>query len=395
MVRLRLQQLGEWLLTKGGSVVDKDITYVGMDVHKDTIAVAYARGSGEVVGLGIFANKREVMEKVMRRLGPFDQLSCCYEAGPCGYVLYRQLTELKIRCWVVAPSKIPVKPGDRVKTDRRDARRLVSLLRSGDLEPVWVPGVEHEGLRDLTRAREAAKRDLQRHRNRVTKLLLRLGIDAPAGIKGWGKGYWRWIQALKLPTEAQSLVLGEELQLVRQAEELVKRWAVEIEQAMAKSSLRQTIAELQALRGVKVVSAATLMAELGDIRRFDSPRELMSYAGLVCTERSSGGSVHRGSLTKAGNSLVRFVVVEAAHHYRHLPKVSLELKKRQAGLSEESKRISWKAQCRLNQRFRRLGGRGVPYQKVVAALARELLGFIWAIARAVKDLPAPQAAVAA
>lgn len=373
----------------------KDITYVGLDVHKERIAVAYARGSGELVGWGVVPNKPEAVVKVMRQLGPFEQLSCCYEAGPCGYTLYRQLAELKIKCLVVAPSEIPVKPGDRVKTDRRDARKLASLLRSGDLEPVWVPDVEHEGFRDLTRAREAAKRDLQRHRNQATKLLLRLGICPPAGIKNWGRAYWVWIEALKLPTEAQGLVLGEYLRLVRQAEELVERWEREVEQAVAKSLLSKSVAELQALRGVKLISAATLMAELGDISRFDSPRELMGYAGLVCSERSTGGSIHRGRLTKAGNSLVRFVVVEAAHHYRHLPKVGLALKKRQQGLSEESKQIAWKAQCRLNRRYRQMMGRGVAYQKVVTALARELLGFVWAIARNVQGLRTERAVEAA
>lgn len=376
--------------------MSKDITYVGMDVHKDTIAVAYARGSGEPTVWGIVPNKPQAVAKVMRRLGSFEQLSCCYEAGPCGYALYRQLRELGIECRVVAPSQIPVKPGDRVKTDRRDARKLASLLRNGDLEPVWVPDVEHEGFRELTRARDAAKRDLQRHRNQATKLLLRLGVTPPFGIKRWGKAYWMWIEAVKLPTEAQTLVLGEYLRSVRQAEELVGRIEREIEQAVAKSPLSKSIAELQALRGVKLISAATLMAELGDIRRFGSPRELMSYAGLVCSERSSGGSVYRGKLTKAGNSLVRFVAVEAAHHYRHVPKVGPALKKRHEGLSEEAKEIAWKAQCRLNRRYRKMMGRGVLYQKVVTALARELLGFVWAIVRAVSSsLPAKQTGEAA
>ena len=177
--------------------MSKDITYVGLDVHKDTIAVAYARGSGEPTVWGIVPNKPQAVAKVMRRLGSFEQLSCCYEAGPCGYALYRQLRELGIECRVVAPSQIPVKPGDRVKTDRRDARKLASLLRNGDLEPVWVPDVEHEGFRELTRARDAAKRDLQRHRNQATKLLLRLGVTPSFGIKRWGKAYWMWIEAVK------------------------------------------------------------------------------------------------------------------------------------------------------------------------------------------------------
>ncbi len=367
--------------------MEKDITYVGMDVHKDTIAVSYARGDSRPQGWGVIPNKVNVVLKTLRKLGSFDRVYCCYEAGPCGYVLYRKLTEAGIRCIVVAPSLIPQKPGDRVKTDRRDAGELASLLRSGDLSPVWVPDVEHEGLRDLTRAREAARRDLQRHRNQVSKFLLRLGVYPPDGVKNWSHGYWKWIEALQLPTVAQGLVLREQLQAVRQAEELVGRLEAEIEQAIEKSPLAKTVSELQALKGVKLLTAATLVAELGEISRFQSARELMGYSGLVCSESSSAGKVRRGSLTKAGNAVVRWVVVEAAHHYRHLPKVSLDLKKRQEGCSETAKGIAWKAQGRLNRRYRRLSGRGLPTPKVVAAVARELLGFVWAIARLANGEP--------
>ncbi|MEW6049223.1 MAG: IS110 family transposase [Bacillota bacterium] len=352
-----------------------------MDVHKETIAVAYVRGGSKPEVWGLIPNKVAVVLKTLRKLGPFDRLHCCYEAGPCGYVLYRKLTEAGISCVVVAPSLIPQKPGDRVKTDRRDAGKLAGLLRSGELSPVWVPGVEHEGLRDLTRARQAARQDLQRHRNRVGKFLLRLGMYPPEGVKSWGRGYWKWLEALQLPTVAQTLVLREQLQAVRRAEELLGRLEAEIERAAREGPLAGTVRELQALRGVKLISAATLVAELGDIGRFRSARELMGYSGLVCSEASSAGRVRRGPLTKTGNATVRWVAVEAAHHYRHLPKVSLDLKRRQEGCSEAAKEIAWKAQGRLNRRYRRLAGRGLPTPKVVAAVARELLGFIWAIAR--------------
>ncbi|MFQ5344057.1 MAG: IS110 family transposase [Anaerolineae bacterium] len=369
--------------------MEDGITFVGLDVHKETIAVAVADGGSSAArSIGTIPNRPEAVLALVRRLGRARGLRACYEAGPCGYTLQRQLTRLGVDCVVVAPSLVPVRVGDRVKTDRRDAMKLAGLLRSGQLTPVWTPDEEHEALRDLVRAREVASQDLLRCRHRLSKLLLRLGVRPPAETKPWTAKHRVWLQGLRLPHASQQIVLGEYLLALDQQKERVSRLDAEIAQAVSTSAHAALIAALQAMRGVGPVTAATLVAELGDIRRFRTPRELMAYAGLVPSEHSSGGSQWRGRITRTGNAHVRRVMVEAAWHYRHTPSVFGALRSRQSGQPETVKAIAWKAQSRLHRRYRRMVGRGKLKQQVVVAIAREMLGFVWAIAQAAAD-PGP------
>jgi len=355
--------------------------FVALDVHKETITVSVAKmGWGDPEDHGTIRNTPEAMRKLVRRLGPPEQLVFCYEAGPCGYGLYRQLTGLGATCMVVAPSLVPRKPGERIKTDRRDARKLARLLRAGELTPVWVPDEDHEALRDLVRAREDAKEDRQRKRHQLGKFLLRLGVHPPAGVSAWTVKHRKWLDHLQLERLAQQIVLREYIYALDEAGARLKRLEQQLETLAEASEHAPLLTALQALRGVKIVTAATLVAELGDITRFDSPKQLMSYAGLVPSEHSSGQRQQRGRITKSGNAHVRRVIVEAAWHYRHQPRVSQALRQRQEAVSQNARDISWKAQQRLHRKFQRLIYRGKPSQKAVVAVARELLGFIWAIA---------------
>lgn len=360
----------------------KSTTFVGLDVHKETIAAAVARaGRGEAESLGIYSNTPEAVRKLLRKLGPRNELLVCYEAGPCGYALHRQLKREGIKCLVVAPSLVPKKPGDRVKTDRRDARNLARLLRSGDLTPVWVPSEEHEALRDLVRARGDVREDLQRKRHQLGKFLLRHEIRPPIGMRAWTKRHREWLAGLKPDQAAHRVVLAEYLHAIEVVESSLERLEQEIAAMSETGELAATVSGLQTLRGVALVTAATLVAEIGDITRFQSPRQLMSYSGLVPSEHSSGGSQRRGSITKAGNSHIRHVVVEAAWHYRHTPRVGEVLRKRSKGQPEKLREISWRAQSRLNRKYRRMTARGKAKQVAVVAVARELLGFVWAVAK--------------
>jgi transposase len=353
-----------------------------LDVHAETIAVAVVETDGEVRFLGTIPNRAETVRRLVKRLGPATRLKACYEAGPTGYVLYWQLTELGVHCDVVAPTLVPVKPGDRVKTDRRDAEKLAVLYRGGHLTSVWVPDRAHEALRDLVRAREAAKSDQLRARHRLQKFLLRHGRRPPQGIKSWTQTHLDWVRReVRFEAPAQEAVLVDHLAEVEHARERIRRLEGSIDVAVeaAPACLRAVIEALQGLRGIAKVSAATIVSEVGSLSRFRKPRQLMGYSGGVPREDSSGDRVRRGAITKTGNAHLRRIVGEAAWSYRHRPTVRGELLKRQAGLSEEVKAISWKAQHRLYSRYRRLIGKGKTKQQVVTAVARELLGFIWAI----------------
>jgi transposase len=362
------------------------VLWVGFDVHALTIAVAVAMASGEVRSLGVIPNTAESVSRLIRKLGKPQQLRVCYEAGPTGYVLYWQLTKLGVHCEVVAPTLIPVKAGDRVKTDRRDAEKLARCYRAGDLTAVWVPDAAHEALRDLVRAREAAKQDQLRARNRLGKFLLRQGRRAPQGTQAWTGKYMKWIkEQVRFEQPAQEATLLDYLHEVEHAAERIQRLERSIDQAIqtVPEKMRAVIQGLQSLRGIAKISAVSIVAELGEISRFPKPSQLMGYSGAVSSEHSSGERVQRGSISKAGNAHLRRIVVEAAWSYRHRPSVGAALAARHKDLgkqyAEEVKEMAWKAQHRLHSRYSKLSAKGKTKQKVVTAVGRELLGFVWAI----------------
>jgi transposase len=376
---------------------DSTVVFVGLDVHKATIAVALAEaGGGEVRSYGVIPNTPAAVARLVKKLGPAGRLRACYEAGPCGYVLLRQLTKLGVACAVVAPALIPTKPGERVKTDRKDAAKLARLHRAGELTPVAAPTPEQEALRDLTRARQAAQQDLHRLRQRLRTLLLRLGIAEPGTTKRWSARWRVWLAGLALERAVQQTVLDDLRGAIGEAEARVERLTAAVEAQATTGPFADVIAALASLRGVGVVTAVTLVAELGDPGRFDSPRQLMAFAGLVPSEHSSGGREHRGRITKTGNAHVRWVAVEAAWHCRRPPHLSRELARRQRGQSAAVTAIAWTAQARLHQRYVRLVTKGKPKPTAAVAVARELLGFVWAIARQVAaERAAPAAPIAA
>jgi transposase len=360
----------------------KKVRFLGLDVHAETIAVAVAETDGEVRSLGIIPNREESIRRLIKKLGSPEQLRACYEAGPTGYVLYWQLTSLGVKCEVVAPTLVPVKPGDRVKTDRRDARKLAQSYRAGDLTAVWVPDEGHEALRDLVRAREAAKQDQVRARHRLSKFLLRHGRRPPAGIRPWTLRYLDWIgQQVEFEQPAQEYAKQDYLHEVEHSNNRVQRLEVAIREAvkLAPTKMQEVVQALQSLRGIAEISAVTIVSELGQISRFARARQLMAYSGAVASEDSSGKRVQRGAITKTGNAHLRRVVIEAAWAYRHRPAIGASLRQRQQGVREEVKEIAWKAQHRLHKRYRSLTAAGKNRQKTVTAIGRELLGFIWAI----------------
>ncbi len=374
------------------------LRWIGLDVHAETIAVAVAERSGEVRALGMIPNRPESIRKVVKKLGPPESLRVCYEAGPTGYVVYWQLTALGVPCEVVAPTLIPVKPGDRVKTDRRDAMKLARSYRAGDLTSVWVPDAAHEALRDLVRARESAKQDQLRARHRLSKFLLRHGRRPPTAMKTWTWKYLEWIRhGVQFEALAQAATLVDYL---HEVDHMAAR-IVRLEQAIAvaieavPAPMRAVIDALQALRGVAQLTAVTIVAEVGQLSRFHRAPQLMGYSGLCPREDSSGARTHRGSITKTGNAHLRRVVTEAAWAYRHRPLMGGVLRRRQTGLSPDVTALGWKAQVRLHARYRRLVGQGKRPQQVVTAVARELLGFVWAIGTTVERQQAPAGVVAA
>lgn len=359
------------------------IRFVGLDVHAETIAVAVAEQGGEVRSLGTIPNRLESIRKLIGKLGPVNELRICYEAGPTGYVLYWQLTQLGVDCQVIAPSLIPTKAGDRVKTDRRDAEKLARCLRAGELTAVWVPTKEQEALRDLVRRREAAKKDQLRARHQLGKFLLRHG-QRPTGMKAWTKAYLEWIKThVHFAESALEATLADCLEEVDHvAGRIVKlEKAIDEEVKKAPPQIRVVIEALQALRGVAQTTAATIVCELGCLTRFATAPDLMGYSGLVAREYTTGNRVQRGGITKTGNSHLRRVVVEASWAYQHRPNVTGFLLRRQKNLelSEEVKKIAWKAQQRLNKRYKAMAERGKNKNQIVTAIGRELLGFIWAI----------------
>jgi len=360
------------------------LRFLGLDVHAETIAVAVAEPNGEVHSLGIIPNRLQSIRRMIQKLGAVQQLRACYEAGVTGYALYWQLTQMGVACQVIAPTLIPTQAGDRVKTDRRDAEKLARHYRSGNLTPVWVPDAAHEALRDLVRAREDAKQDQLRAKHRLSKFLLRHGVRPPETVKkAWTQKYMVWMKShVRFDQPALEATLADYMHEVDHASERIQRLEKAIDDAVstAPESIRSVIAALQALRGVAQMTAVSIVSELGILSRFKSPRQLMSYSGLVSSEYSSGNRIQRGRITKTGNAHLRRVIVEAAWAYRHKPWVGGALLKRQQGLDQEVKDIAWKAQWRLTTRYRKLSARGKNKPQVITALGRELLGFVWAIA---------------
>src|SRR6266516_1380356 len=374
--------------TRRSAMSQSRTLYVGMDVHKETMAVASVAKDhdAEVVSLGTFGTRQCDIDHLMRKLqSKAKHLVFVYEAGPCGYGLYRSLTKKDSVGWVVAPSLIPKRAGDRFTTDRRDAMPLARLMRSGDLTPVDVPAVDDAAIRDLRRAREETLRDLKAATLRRKAFVLRHDIRS-TGRANWSPAHLRWHSEVICPTPAQQMVFQEYVQTVTEQTERLQRLELELHEQVQTWRLAPVVEALQALRGVQFTVAVTTVAELGDLTRFANPRQLMSYLGLTPSEYSSGQRRSQGGITKTGNSHARRALVEGAWAYRYPAKVSRHLQLRLERLPKPIQDLSWKAQVRLCKRYRNLMARGKNANQVVVAIARELVAFMWAIAR---EIPLP------
>jgi transposase len=360
--------------------------FVGLDVHKEKIVVAIAEEgrSADVRGYGSIDNTPAALDKLIKKLGEGGRsLHFCYEAGCCGYGVHRQIVDSGQYCDVIAPSRIPRPTGDRVKTDRRDAIMLAKLHRAGELTAVWVPDQDHEAMRDLIRSRMAATMQRQTARQQLLAFLLRHGRSYP-GIKTWGRSHYLWLSDQKFERPAQQAVFQDYVNAVRDGEDRVKRIEQEIEEQVPSWSMGPVVKALCSLRGVSTLVAATVLSATGDLGRFECPQQLMSYFGLVPSERSSGGSVRRGGITKCGNNEVRRILIQSAWCYRYTARVSRYKADAFAANSSTVRQIAWKAQLRLTKRYRALATRGKPIQVVITAIARELLAFMWAIGQVEK-----------
>jgi transposase len=358
--------------------------YVGMDVHKESIDIALAEVSGEVRHHGRIGGDMNTLSRTVRKLESLGRsMVFVYEAGPCGYAICRMLKGRGHECWVVAPSNTPRRVRDRIKTDRRDCLKLAGLARAGELEPIYVPDPLDEAMRDLVRAREDAVFMQRQARHRLGALLLRNDIRY-VGKSPWTEAHRHWIARLVLPNPAQRIAFEEYVQAVHECTERVRRLTASIEAELTHWRWRPLVSALQACRGIQLIHAARIVAELGDLARFTHPRQLMAYLGLIPSEDSSAQRRHQGAITKAGNSSARRALVEAAHAYQYHAALTPMIARRQDKLPKTVTDIAWKAQLRLCARFRRLAARGLNRNKIVVAIARELAGFVWAIAQQVK-----------
>lgn len=363
------------------------IVFLGLDTHKEFTEVAYSLNNrrSPINSFGRVKTTKQALTKLCRQFQskyPKATLHFVYEAGPCGYWVYRLFSQLGHCCYIVAPSLIPRKPGDRVKTDKRDAAMLTQLLKNHDISPIYVPEPEDEAMRDLSRARERAMKDLNDARYQLKALLLRNNIRY-AGTANWSMKHLRWLTELVLPHPCQQIVLQEMIQTVTERIKRLKRLDNELTHQIKQWRYYPIVKSIQAMRGVRLLVAAGVISELGDLTRFDHPRKLMSYVGLTPSEHSSGGRRHLGAITKAGNSRARRLLTEGAHSYRYTANISTEMQKRQEGLSKEVIDIAWQSQLRLCRRYRRLMKRGKHRNLVIAAIAREMIAFIWSISREV------------
>lgn len=370
--------------------MSNSVIYVGLDVHKDSIAIAFARDGREPAKLWkTIPYDGSRLEKTLKMLaGTGQKLKVCYEAGPTGFGLCRRLRKAGIDCIVVAPSLVPGKPGDRVKTDRRDAQRLAHFLRSGDLTEVHVPEEAVEAVRDLERARTAAKCAERVARHQLSKFLLR--HDRHWDAKSWTQKHLNWIRAQKFDYPAQQRVLSDYLKAVEDLAERVAGLTSALEDLVQETVLAPLVQAFQAFRGISLVSAVTIAAEVGgDLQRFATASQFMSYVGLTPSEDSTGQRRRQGRITRCGNGHLRRILVESAWHYHHAPNMSTELRRRNKGVAEGVRRIAWEAQKRLHKRLYHLLHAGKSSQKAVVALARELAGFIWSVGQEEKLLETP------
>lgn len=370
-------------------VIMKDtIKYVGLDVSKEKIAVAIAEeGREEPRYWGMISHTPEEVRKLVKKLGSPESLRVCYEAGPTGYPLYRLFITLGVHCSVIAPSLIPKRPGERIKTDRRDSVRLAHLYRAGELTSIYIPTPEDEALRDLVRCREDAKEDELRGKHRLSKFLLRNDIKPPNGVNKWTIKYFRWLDTLKFENPSLRVTFQEYYHQLKELAQRILRLDGEIKVLASEGIHSQKIQALQSLRGVALITATSIVAEIGSFKRFTTPRQFMAYVGLIPSEYSSGEKRRQGEITKTGNRHVRRLLVESAWSYRYQPSVKGELQRRQSGQSPTIQAISWKAQNRLHKKYFRLLSRGKESGKAITAVARELAGFIWAVMQEVEDIP--------
>jgi transposase len=358
--------------------------YVGMDVHKDSIDLALGEERGEVRHYGRIGGDSAALLRSVRKLESLGhRLLFVYEAGPCGFVIHRTLLARGHECWVVAPSNTPRRVSDRIKTDRRDCLKLCGLARAGEIAPIYVPDAADEAMRDLVRAREDAVAVQRQVRHRLSALLLRNDIRY-AGKTAWTPAHERWIARLNVPSAAQRIAFEEYVKGVGEASERIKRLNAALEEQLTHWRWQPLVAALQACRGIQLIHAVRIVAEIGDLSRFTHPRQLMAYLGMIPTQDSSGPRRRQGAITKAGNSSARRAMIEAAWAYQHHAAVSPIIARRQAHLPKAAIDIAWKAQLRLCARFRKLRARGLNKNKIVVAVARELSGFVWAIGQSVR-----------
>jgi len=357
--------------------------YIGLDVHKETVAIASIKSNsrGDAIFYGTCRGSNKAVEAALRKLAKqlgvkFQELKICYEAGPTGFVLGRRLIELGLECVLCSPSKTERKPGEKIKTDKRDAQKLAKLFKNGDITPVRIPPELDEAVRDVCRARTDATDDLARAKQRLNSFLLRLGFHY-SGKSRWTPAHMRYLRELSMPTDYQKIVLEAYMQAI----DLAERRSIDLKDKLIELledwEWKPVVKALMGCKGFQEVAAITIISELGDLRRFDNPRKLMSFLGLVPSEHSSGGKRRLGSITKCGNSHARWMLIECAQHFRRAPKVSAALTTRQEGLTTEVKELSWRMQNRLQKRYIKLRMRGKNENKCIVAIARELVAFIW------------------